>query len=234
MYSYILIQTRSPPEIPHTVAFASMLPSPWKNGYTPGNKERVTYIYLAPRESNVNAATVCSSTCCSRLRKPKVDSTPKGKVFDPRPVLEVILCLTMITQVKGLSIEHEKLAQRLEDKNTTADTNEDNAADAPKTPDAELEKGNHVKRTLSPVRSSPSSYSLPNAYSSSQYYDNPPKKLMRLVPLLLAKICAAVEQANIASDVCEYWRVEENWCSRNFSCLKVKTCWNCRYGTFVS
>lgn len=111
----------------------------------------------------------------------------------------MILCLLMIAQVKGLSIEHEKLAvaQRhaAETKSTTAESgvaaanlvnNIAETAETPETPETGLPQGNHIKRTPTPAPSP--TYPPPNAYHTAQYYDNPQKKILRFVLFFFIKV----------------------------------------------
>ena len=111
----------------------------------------------------------------------------------------------LCSQVKGLSIEHEKLAvaQRHAAESgsaageaqangaaassghgsTSSASNgpgsNGNAAEGPETPESGLALG--VKRRApTPAPPSPApTYSLPNVYSAVHYYDSPQKKLMR-------------------------------------------------------
>ena len=102
-----------------------------------------------------------------------------------KDVIKVFFCFLENLQVKGLSIEHEKLAvaQRhvVDNNNSSTDSGGGNIAEVPETPETGLGRG--VKRTPTPAPSPAlNSYSLPNAYSTAHYYESPQKRLIRYKP----------------------------------------------------
>ncbi|XP_012272922.1 zinc finger protein chinmo isoform X2 [Orussus abietinus] len=109
----------------------------------------------------------------------------RGEVHVSQESLSSFLKAAECLQVKGLSIEHEKLAvaQRHAAENSNATPGEAAPAAAPGqgAGDAEGPAGpqGSNKRTPTPAPSPATAYSVPNPYSTPHYYESPQKRHMR-------------------------------------------------------
>nr|XP_012146757.1 PREDICTED: protein bric-a-brac 1 [Megachile rotundata] len=105
----------------------------------------------------------------------------RGEVHVSQESLSSFLKAAECLQVKGLSIEHEKLAvaQRhaAENSNSSTDAGGE-VSDLAETGEATMVR-NTMKRTPTPAPSPAPAYPVPSLYSTSHYYESPPKRLMR-------------------------------------------------------
>ncbi|XP_051169269.1 zinc finger protein chinmo isoform X1 [Leptopilina boulardi] len=106
----------------------------------------------------------------------------RGEVHVSQESLSSFLKAAECLQVKGLSIEHEKLAvaqRHVADNNNSSVTHSDGKmTQGGEMPESGLSR--RIKRTLTPTPSPTlNSYSLSNSYSSANYYESSQKRLTR-------------------------------------------------------